>query len=65
MRLLITTYPELAKMALDRCMGTNRYNYGPDKKGVIILGKQCDVHGLKKPNKSNKCMYRGGLKYAS
>ena len=39
MRLLITTYPELAKMALDRCMGTNSANYKPDKKGVVVLGK--------------------------
>ena len=39
MRLLIRAYPDLAKMALDRCMGTNLANPRPDKKeGVVILG---------------------------
>ena len=38
MRLLIRAYPELAKMALDRCMGTNLANPRPDKKGLVILG---------------------------
>ena len=38
MRLLIRAYPDLAKMALDRCMGTNLANPNSDKKGVVILG---------------------------
>ena len=39
MRLLIKGYPELAKIALDRCMGTNLANSGSDaKEGVLILG---------------------------
>ena len=39
LRLLIRTYPDLAKMALDRCMGTNLANPSSDiKEGVVILG---------------------------
>ena len=38
MRLLIRTYPDLAKMALDRCMGTNLANPTKPVDGVVILG---------------------------
>ena len=49
LRLLIKTYPELAKMALDRCMGTNLASSGSDRKeGVIILADRvtADHHEL-------------------
>ena len=38
MRLLIRAYPDLAKMALDRCMGTNLANPTKPVDGVVILG---------------------------
>ena len=48
LRLLITTYPDLAKMALDRCMGTNSAKYRTNKKGVSILGNLCAFHDVNK-----------------
>ena len=46
LRLLITTYPDLAKMALDRCMGTNSAKYRTNKRGVSILGNLQGVSSL-------------------